>query len=89
MLTELAVLLVLRTQRPALRSVPGRLLLRTTVAVAAFAVALPFITPFARAFGFVALPWPLLGAMGAIVVGYVLATELAKLWFYRGQVPFR
>ena len=34
LLTELAVLLVLRTHGPALRSVPGRLLLWTTVAVA-------------------------------------------------------
>jgi Mg2+-importing ATPase len=87
LLTELAVLLVLRTHGPALRSMPGRLLLWTTVAVAAFAVAVPFIGPFARVFGFVALTWPLLSTMVAIVVGYVLATELAKRWFYRGRRP--
>ena len=69
----------------ALRSVPGSLLMWTTVAVAAFAVAAPFIGPFARIFGFVALSWPLLGAMIAIVVGYILATEIAKRWFYRGR----
>jgi P-type Mg2+ transporter len=80
-------LLVLRTHGPALRSVPGSLLLWTTVAVAAFAVAVPFIGPFARVFGFVALTWPQLGAMVAIVVAYILATELAKRWFYRGRGP--
>ena len=56
----------------------GSLLMWTTVTVAAFGVAVPFIGPFARVFGFVALPWPLLGAVVAIVVGYILATELAK-----------
>jgi Mg2+-importing ATPase len=87
LLTELAVLLVLRTHGPALRSVPGSLLLWTTVAVAAFAVAVPFIGPFARVFAFVALTWPQLGAMVAIVVAYILTTELAKRWFYRGRGP--
>jgi Mg2+-importing ATPase len=83
LLTELAVLLVLRTHGPALRSAPGRLLLWTTAAVASFAIAAPFIGPFAGVFGFVPLPWPLLGAMMAIVGGYILVTELAKRWFYR------
>ncbi|MGB8432839.1 MAG: magnesium-translocating P-type ATPase [Burkholderiales bacterium] len=86
-LTELAVLLVLRTHGPALRSVPSTLLLWTTFAVAALAVAVPFIGPFAKVFGFVALPWPLFGAMAAIVVGYIGATELAKPWFFRGRRP--
>ncbi len=87
LLTELAVLLVLRTHGPAIRSVPGSLLLWATIAVAAFAVAAPFIGSFARIFGFVALPAGLLGAMVAIVVGYVLATEVAKRWFYRTTRP--
>jgi len=84
-LTELAVLLVLRTHGPALRSAPGRLLMWATVAVATLAVAAPFIRPFAAIFGFSALPWPMLGAMLAIVAGYVVATEMAKLWFYRSR----
>jgi Mg2+-importing ATPase len=85
LLTELAVLLVLRTHGPALRSAPSTLLMWTTVAVAAFAFAAPFIGPFAEVFGFVALPAPLLSTMVAIVVGYTLATELAKRWFFRGR----
>ena len=86
-LTELAVLLVLRTHGPAFRSLPGKTLLWTTVAVAAFALAVPFIGPFARLFGFVALPLSLLAAMLAIIVGYVVVTELAKRWFYRVPAP--
>jgi Mg2+-importing ATPase len=85
LLTELAVVLVLRTHGPALSSAPGRLLLWTTVAVAVLAVAVPYIGPFARVFGFVALPWPLLAAALAIVAGYILATETAKRRFYRHQ----
>jgi hypothetical protein len=54
-------------------------------AVATLAVAAPFIRPFAAIFGFSALPWPMLGAMLAIVAGYVVATEMAKLWFYRSR----
>ena len=53
------------------------------ISVAAFALAAPFIGPFARLFGFVALPLSLLAATLAIIVGYVGATELAKRWFYR------
>jgi P-type Mg2+ transporter len=83
LLTELAVLLVLRTHGPAWRSVPGTLLLATTVAVAALGVTAPFIGPFASVFGFVPMSWPLLSVMVAIVVAYVVATELAKRWFYR------
>ena len=85
LLTELAVLLVLRTHGPALRSMPSRLLLWTTVAVCALAVALPFSAPLAGVFGFVALPWPLLAAALAIVAGYIVATEFAKRWYFRGR----
>ena len=87
LLTELAVLLVLRTHGPAWRSMPSRLLLTTTVAVCAVAVALPFVSPVAGVFGFVALSWPLLAAALAIVAGYVLATELAKRRYYRARRP--
>jgi Mg2+-importing ATPase len=85
LLTELAVMLVLRTHGPSWRSAPGPLLVGSTVAVAAVAVALPFITPFAAVFGFVALSWPVTAAMLGIVVAYGLATELAKHWFWAWQ----
>ena len=47
------------------------------------AVSLPYLGPAAQVFGFVPLPLPLLGAALAIMVLYVVATEVAKLWFYR------
>jgi P-type Mg2+ transporter len=82
LLTELAVVMVLRTEGPAWRSAPGGLLLWTTIAVGGLAVLIPYLGPFASTFGFVPLPWHLMGAMVLIVVGYVLSTEAAKLRFF-------
>ncbi|MDR6536777.1 magnesium-translocating P-type ATPase [Variovorax soli] len=82
LLTELAVLLVLRTHRPAWKSRPGTVLWTTTLLVAAVALALPFIHPVASLFGLVPLPPGLLGAMLIVVLAYVAATEFAKRRFY-------
>jgi Mg2+-importing ATPase len=83
--TELAVLLVLRTRARAWRSRPSRLLLLATVAVGLLALALPMLGPVAAVFGFEPLPGKLLAAASAIVVVYVVATEIAKTWFYRAR----
>ena len=52
LLTELAVVLILRTRRPAFRSRPSRLLLWTTLVVAAGTLAISFLDP-SSIFGFV------------------------------------
>jgi Mg2+-importing ATPase len=82
-LTELAVLMVLRTRRPAWRSRPSTLLWASTLAVLLLTLALPFITPLAGLFGLVPLPGALLAALGAVVLGYAGATEWVKQHFYR------
>jgi Mg2+-importing ATPase len=87
LLTELAVVLVLRTRRAAWRSLPSRLVLATTLAVGAFAVALPYLGPLSAAFGFVPLPPALLATTLAIVAAYSLATEVAKRRFVRRRSP--
>jgi magnesium-transporting ATPase (P-type) len=83
LLTELAVLLVLRTHAPAWRSRPGRWLAAATVAVAVLALALPYLAPVAGLLGFV--PLPLLAALLGVVAAYVAATEAAKRWFWRSR----
>ena len=83
LLTELAVVMVLRTRGPAWRSAPSRLLLWLTVAVGAVAFASPYAGSLADAFGFLPLTWHLMLASVAIVTAYVLATEIAKIPFYR------
>jgi Mg2+-importing ATPase len=82
LLTELTVVLVLRTHQPAFTSTPGRTLLVATAIVAALALALPYLDGLAAIFGFVALPAGMLGVVLAIVATYVLTTELAKQAFY-------
>jgi len=82
LLTELAVALVMRTQRPFFRSRPGRLLLASTSILMVVAFAIPYL-PFAGMIGFVHLPVGLLATIAGITLLYVGATELQKKWFYR------
>lgn len=83
LLTELAVLLVLRTRRMAYRSRPSRLLLWAAIAVSLAGLSLPYLPPVASLFGFVPLSWTLMGFTIVIVFAYVATTEAAKIWFYR------
>ncbi|HEX5361364.1 MAG TPA: magnesium-translocating P-type ATPase [Fluviicoccus sp.] len=78
LLTELAVVLVLRTMKPCWRSRPSPLLLWTTVAVAAGTFLLPYIPWMAKPFGFTPLPVPLLLASVLIVAAYISCTEWVK-----------
>jgi Mg2+-importing ATPase len=80
LLTELAIVLVVRTRAPLHRGRPGRLLLATTLAVAAVTVALPYL-PVARWFDFEPLPAVVLAALLAITGAYAAASELAKRRF--------
>lgn len=83
MLSELCVLLVIRTQRTCVRSAPGRTLLWVSVAVAGVTLTLPYL-PVAASLGFAPLPARLLALMGAIVAAYVAASEGLKRVVARG-----
>ena len=83
LLTELVVVLVLRTRLPFYRSRPSALLLWATIAVILLALALPFTGAFATVFSFVPLSATILIASIAIVVAYIATTEALKIWFYR------
>ncbi len=85
LMTELAVVLVLRTARPAWQSRPSPLLLWLTLAVLVLACSLPYVRPVASLFGFVALPITLLGSALGVVLVYILSTEAVKRWFYKRQ----
>jgi Mg2+-importing ATPase len=78
LLTELAVVLVLRTRGPFWRSRPSTLLAGSTFVVGLVALALPFVPAMRQWFGFVALPPALLAALAAIVLGYLATTEVVK-----------
>jgi len=83
LLTELVVVLVLRTRKPAFRSRPGSLLLWATLATSIAALAMPFLGPLTSLFGFTPLSLVQSVPILAVVVGYIAATEAAKVWFHR------
>lgn len=83
LLTELAVVLVLRTRKPALRSRPGLLLVGSTVAVTVATFMMPFLGTASSLFGFVPLSATELMAVIGIVGSYIVVTEFAKARFYR------
>jgi Mg2+-importing ATPase len=82
LLTQLAVVLVLRTHRPAFHSRPSPLLMWTTLIVSSATLAIPFLGPLSSVFGFVPLSALQMGTVVAIVIGYIAATEGVKVWFY-------
>ncbi len=81
-LTELLILLVIRTQRPFFRSKPGRYLVLSALAVALVTLALPY-SPLNGILGLTPLPLPLLLVLLGITVAYVTASEIAKRIFYK------
>ena len=80
-ITELAVLMVLRTRRPFFRSRPGRGLMLSSVAIAAITLALPY-SPLADPLGLTSLSATLLFTMLAITALYVVSAEVLKHGFY-------
>ena len=83
LLTELAVVLVLRTRRACWQSRPSRILWLSTLGVGVVAVALPYLGPVAGQVGLQPLPWHVLVSGLGIVALYIATTEAAKRVFYR------
>jgi Mg2+-importing ATPase len=79
--TELAVLFVLRTRRPFFQSRPSTFLAASSGAVALLTLAFIY-SPLAPPIGLMALPVSVLAALTAITAGYVVATEIAKRFFF-------
>ncbi len=83
LLTQTLIIHVIRTNKiPFLQSRPSWPLMAMTAVIMAVGVAMPF-TPLGRYLGFTNLPplyWPLLGA---ILVSYVVLTQVLKMWLLR------
>lgn len=82
LLTELVVVLVLRTRRLSWKSRPGKLLIGTTVAMTLVGLALPFTPGFDALFAFERPSWPLVAFSIALIGAYALTTEMTKRIFY-------
>ena len=76
------IVLVIRTRKSFLKSVPGRYLMIATFLIVAITIILPY-TPLAGILGLQPLPaWVLLIIL-AIVVLYIMTAEVAKKVFYK------
>jgi Mg2+-importing ATPase len=83
-LTEVAVIFVLRTRRPFFRSRPSRWLLLAAAITVAVAFAIPY-TPLAIPLKLIPVPTALLGLIVIIAIGYVAVIEIAKRFFWKPQ----
>ena len=77
LMTELFIVMVIRTHRPFFRSKPGRILAIATLLVAATTITLPY-TALGKIFGLVPLPWHIMLTLIGITTLYLLASELVK-----------
>jgi len=80
LLSEVAVLMTLRTRGPLWRSRAAPWLVGLSAATASCALALPFVPPLAPALGFTPLQPQVLASLLALIVAYVACTEMAKRW---------
>lgn len=83
LMTELGVVLVLRTRGAIWRSRPSPLLLWTTLSAAALVFAVPFLGTASTLFGFVPLTVVEMFTVVAIVATYLVTTEATKRWYFR------
>lgn len=80
LLTEILVVLVLRTTRSAWASRPSRSLIWSTLVMAVAAIMLPLVPPIAAIFGFARVSLALMGTGVAIVIACLAAVEALKRW---------
>jgi P-type Mg2+ transporter len=84
--TQTLVIFVIRTRRvPFFKSRPSAPLLTATLACAAVAVALPFIGPFARLFGFHPLPLSFLAVLAGMIITYLALAQFGVALFFKPQ----
>lgn len=76
------IVLIVRTRLPFFKSLPGRYLLASTLAVLVIALIFPW-TPIGKWFGFSRLPYYFNVWMMAVVAIYMLTAEVVKHYFYR------
>ena len=81
-ITEIAILLIIRTRRTFFKSPVSRLLMGISIFVVAAVLLLPYL-PFSRALGFVPLPLPLIASMLGIAIIYAWVAEISKKWLFR------
>jgi len=80
--TELLILLVIRTQKPIYKSKPSKIMLTVSSIIAIFVIILIY-TPFGTIMGFTALSFQFTLILFGIVFIYLIANEIGKKLFYK------
>jgi Mg2+-importing ATPase len=82
LLSEILILLVIRTERPFFKSMPSRYLFMASCITFVLALLIPYL-PFASVFSFIPLPLTLLSGIVGISVVYILVAEVTKQYFMK------
>jgi P-type Mg2+ transporter len=82
LLTEILILLVIRTRRPFFKSKPSMYLLWASLFTFLAALILPYL-PFANLFELAPLPLPVLAAILLVVFLYIIVAEFSKKYLIR------
>ena len=86
-LTQMFIVMVIRTHRSIFKSRPGRILAAATLTVAGSVILLPY-TPLGALFGLVPPPWYFMLTLAGITLLYLLTSELMKrVMFSRLEQP--
>ncbi|HEY48096.1 MAG: magnesium-translocating P-type ATPase [Anaerolineae bacterium SM23_ 63] len=81
-MTELSIMLVIRTRLPFFKSRPGTSLMIGTLIVAVATLVLPY-SPISKPLGFTPLPLSVILVLLGITILYIITTELVKRIFFR------
>jgi Mg2+-importing ATPase len=84
-ITEILILMIIRTRRPLMTSKPGKYMVRASVLVFVVTIALPYL-PYSNLLGLDPLPLSIIAGMIAITFGYIIVTEFTKQIFFRSKV---
>jgi P-type Mg2+ transporter len=82
LLTEILILIIIRTQRPFFKSRPSKYLLSAALATFFACIAIPYL-PFAKVFLLYPLPLPILASVLVIVVLYIILSEVSKRYLLK------
>lgn len=80
--TQVLVIYVIRSRHSLLTSQPSKWLTLATLTCVVAGFLIPY-SPLSEILGFVPLEASYLGAIGALVIGYLILAELVKGWFLR------
>jgi Mg2+-importing ATPase len=81
LITELTIVIIIRTRREFYRSLPSRWLALSTAVVLGFALVLPY-TSIGSLFGLVPLPWWWIAVLLSITTLYLAVNERLKHYFF-------